>query len=35
MTNVDVHLVSHPQGEVYGLLHVNLCANHHAMLELG
>lgn len=34
VANVDIHLVSHSQGEIDHLLGVNLGANHHAMLEV-
>lgn len=34
VADVDVHLISHSQGEIYGLLCVDLRAHHHAMLEL-
>lgn len=34
VANVDIHLVSHSQGEIDRLLGVNLGANHHAMLEV-
>lgn len=34
MANVDIHLISHSQGEIYSLLRMNLGTNHHPMLEL-
>lgn len=31
---VDVHFISHAQGQIYGLLSVGLCAHNHAVLVL-
>lgn len=34
MANIDIHLISHSQSEIYSLLRMNLGTNHCAMLEL-
>lgn len=34
MADIDIHLVSHTQGQFHSLLPMDLSTHHHAMLEL-